>query len=92
MQLILVGGFLGVGKTTAIAAALNYLQSRGQSVAVITNDQGSSLVDTAFLQQTTSNITQITNGCFCCNYNQLDAVLQEIGQVNPDYIFAEAVG
>lgn len=92
MRLILVGGFLGVGKTTAIAAALHYLQSRGQSTAVITNDQGSSLVDTVYLQQTTSNIAQITNGCFCCNYNQLDAVLQEIGQVNPDYIFAEAVG
>lgn len=92
MRLILVGGFLGVGKTTAIAAAIKYLQARGQSVAVITNDQGSSLVDTAYLQQTTSNIAQITKGCFCCNYNQLHAVLQEFGQVKPDYIFAEAVG
>ena len=48
MQIHLVGGFLGSGKTTAIIAAARQLISRGQTVGIITNDQGKFLVDTVF--------------------------------------------
>jgi G3E family GTPase len=48
MNLHLVGGFLGSGKTTGIIAASKLLLSRGLRVGVITNDQGKYLVDTAY--------------------------------------------
>ena len=44
--LIFVGGFLGAGKTTLLLKAGELLQSRGQRVALIMNDQDSELVDT----------------------------------------------
>ena len=50
MNLHLVGGFLGSGKTTAIISAARLLMASGKRVAIITNDQGKYLVDTAFFR------------------------------------------
>ena len=47
---IMVGGFLGAGKTTLIAKLGKYLESRGRKVGLITNDQSSGLVDTSLLR------------------------------------------
>ena len=52
MDLHVVGGFLGSGKTTAIVSALHTLIAAGQRVGVITNDKGRFLVDTAFIGST----------------------------------------
>ena len=41
---ILVGGFLGAGKTTAILKSAEILNSRGLRVGLITNDQSQGLV------------------------------------------------
>jgi G3E family GTPase len=49
-HLIVVGGFLGAGKTTLILAAARLLAARGLSSAIILNDQGESLVDTELAQ------------------------------------------
>jgi len=38
MQLHIIGGFLGSGKTTAIIGAARYLADKGLHVGVITND------------------------------------------------------
>ena len=50
MVLVLTGGFLGSGKTTAIVRAAQLLINAGRRVAVITNDQGEQQVDTAFVK------------------------------------------
>ena len=47
---IMIGGFLGAGKTTAVAALAKHLSDLGQRVGLITNDQGRELVDTRMLQ------------------------------------------
>ncbi len=52
MDLRVVGGFLGSGKTTAIVSALHTLIAAGQRVGVITNDKGRFLVETAFIGST----------------------------------------
>jgi len=93
MNLHLVGGFLGSGKTTAIIHAAKALMDRGQTVGVITNDQGKFLVDTAFFRLSTIPTVEVTGGCFCCNYNDLDDRLAQIvAEAQPDVIFAESVG
>jgi len=48
-RLILVGGFLGAGKTTLIGKLVRHLQSGGLRCGVITNDQAMGLVDTALV-------------------------------------------
>ena len=44
---ILIGGFLGAGKTTAILKLAEHLKAQHQRVGLITNDQAGGLVDTA---------------------------------------------
>lgn len=93
MRLHLVGGFLGSGKTTAIIHAARLLMERGLRVGVITNDQGKYLVDTAFFQLGGVPAVEVTGGCFCCNYDDLDARLSQlVREMQPDVVFAESVG
>jgi len=93
MQLHLVGGFLGSGKTTAIISAAQHLMQAGKRVGIVTNDQGKYLVDTAFAQASHIPTVEVTGGCFCCNYNDLETVLKQLQtETQPDIIFAESVG
>jgi Ni2+-binding GTPase involved in maturation of urease and hydrogenase len=93
MRLHLVGGFLGSGKTTAIIAAARRLMARGLRVGVVTNDQGKYLVDTAFFRLADVPAVEVTGGCFCCNYTDLDQSLDQlVDAARPDVVFAESVG
>jgi G3E family GTPase len=93
MKLCLIGGFLGSGKTTAIATACKSFLKENRAVAVITNDQGSQLVDTAFINSLNIPGGDVKNGCFCCNYQQFFSAVKDLTASNhPDIIFAEAVG
>ena len=93
MKLILAGGFLGSGKTTAIVHACQHLMTEGKRVAVITNDQGDQQVDSAFAKSLGISTREVSNGCFCCRYDDLDAQLRSLEADNhPDIVFAESVG
>lgn len=93
MQIHLISGFLGSGKTTAIKTACTNLQERNLSVAVITNDQGIKLVDTKYFESNSIPNRQVIDGCFCCNYHSLNENIQSLTESNkPDIIFAESVG
>jgi G3E family GTPase len=93
MKLILTGGFLGSGKTTAIVQACQHLMAEGRKVAVITNDQGDQQVDSAFIKSLGITTREVSNGCFCCRYDELDAHLQSLEAAQePEIIFAESVG
>ena len=93
MRLNIIGGFLGSGKTTAITNASRLLMQQGKKIAVVTNDQGKYLVDTSFIGSNNVPTAEVTNGCFCCNFNSLSDQIQFLEQtIQPDYIFAESVG
>lgn len=93
MKLHIVGGFLGSGKTTAITGISTILMNRGKKVGVVTNDQGTYLVDTRFVESNKIPAEEVTNGCFCCNFDSLSAKVEQLKEATqPDYIFAESVG
>lgn len=93
MKIHLLSGFLGSGKTTAIQHACFNLLQQHIKVGVITNDQGIKLVDGNFFESLGIPNKQVTGGCFCCNYNDLDTSIQSLIDANkPDVIFAESVG
>lgn len=93
MKIHLLTGFLGSGKTTAIQHACAALLQNEESVGVITNDQGMHLVDGDFFENLHIPGRQVKQGCFCCNYKDLDSSITSlIEQHNPSVIFAEAVG
>ncbi len=92
---IMVGGFLGAGKTTAVLRLAERLHAQGRRVGLITNDQGSHLVDTAMLASHGFAVEEIAGGCFCCRFNSLvDAARKLSGSTSerPDVFLAEPVG
>ena len=90
---IMVGGFLGAGKTTALLRFAEYLTSRNRRVGLITNDQSSGLVDTALVGSHGYPVQEITGGCFCCRFNTLTAAAERLTEaVKPDAFLAEPVG
>lgn len=92
-RLIMVGGFLGAGKTTLIFEATKRLMENGQRVGLITNDQAPELVDTAFLLQTKVKVAEVSGSCFCCNYNGFISSLKQVkAEAQADIIIAEPVG
>jgi G3E family GTPase len=93
MQVYLIGGFLGSGKTTAIQKACTTLLRKGVRVGVVTNDQGQQLVDSGYMAGFNIPVEEVTNGCFCCNYSDLEQRIQHLQAVHqPEIIFAESVG
>ena len=93
VKLCLVGGFLGSGKTTAIAQAAKYLSNAKRKVGVITNDQGIQQVDSLFIKSHNIPSEEVSGGCFCCNYEDLEGSIEKLIVSNsPDIIFAESVG
>lgn len=90
---IMVGGFLGAGKTTAILKMAQHLRSQGLRVGLITNDQSFGLVDTTMLSSHGFDVEEITGGCFCCRFNSLvDAAEKLSAETTPDVFIAEPVG
>lgn len=90
---IMVGGFLGAGKTTAVARLAEHLTGKGLRVGLITNDQGKGLVDTAMLSSRGFAVEEIPGGCFCCRFNSLlEAARCLSTTTRPDAFIAEPVG
>lgn len=90
---ILVGGFLGAGKTTAILKAAEIISQRGLRVGLITNDQSQGLVDTVMLASHGFPTEEITGGCFCCRFPSLVEASQRLENASrPDVFLAEPVG
>ncbi|MDF1658228.1 MAG: GTP-binding protein [Verrucomicrobiales bacterium] len=90
---LMIGGFLGAGKTTVIQRFAKYLDERGQRVGLITNDQGAGLVDSAIGRSNQFPVEEISGGCFCCRFNSLiDAATTLTSETRPEVFLAEPVG
>lgn len=90
---IMIGGFLGAGKTTSVAHLAAHLTRQGLRVGLITNDQGTELVDTAMLRSRGFVTEEISGGCFCCRFNSLVEAAQRLTDATrPDVFIAEPVG
>ncbi len=90
--IVIVGGFLGAGKTSLILAAARQLEQRGLRCAAILNDQGNELVDTRLAASGGMPVGEVAGGCFCCRLSSLVSVIEDLRHWAPDVIFAEPVG
>jgi G3E family GTPase len=89
---VIIGGFLGAGKTTLINKLGKELSSKGRRVGLITNDQGEELVDTQYSREMGMEVAEVLRGCFCCHFNDLLQSARSLVQSRPDIILAEPVG
>lgn len=90
---IMVGGFLGAGKTTTLIRMAEKLRDQGEKVGLITNDQAADLVDTALVKAGNFPVEEIAGGCFCCRFNSLKEAADNLNKSErPDVFLAEPVG
>ncbi|MBI2479938.1 MAG: cobalamin biosynthesis protein P47K [Planctomycetia bacterium] len=93
IRFVMLGGFLGAGKTTTIARLARSYQGQGLRVGIVTNDQATDLVDTHALRSQGFEVGEVAGACFCCNFNELTEVAAKLTtDQRPDVILAEPVG
>ena len=96
VKLIFAGGFLGSGKTTALASLAKRLIQRNMRVGFITNDQSENLVDTVIVRQMLTElgvpVEEVVKGCFCCKFDELIEHVEKILVHDPDVLMGEPVG
>src|SRR5262245_11408383 len=93
VRFVMLGGFLGAGKTRAIARLARTYADRGKQVAIVTNDHASELVDTQTLRSLGFNVGEIAGSCFCGNLDELASAVERASVFRaPDVVLVEPVG
>lgn len=93
IRFVMIGGFLGAGKTTTIGRLAKTYQDQGLKVGVVTNDQAADLVDTNLLRSQGLQVGEVAGACFCCNFNELTSTVEKLAaDERPDVVIAEPVG
>ena len=100
MKLIILGGFLGSGKTSVlIPLAKEMVESAGGAdgstkVAIIENEIGKVGVDTAFTEGSGLYTTELFNGCVCCTIasSLMDSLNKLEEQMHPEFVILETTG
>jgi G3E family GTPase len=93
VRLVVIGGFPGAGKTTAIAQFSKYLKKHQQNAAVITNDYGSELVDTALMRAQGIFTHALEGGDLCSRSDEALRIASRLGrEQRAGVIVAEPAG
>lgn len=95
LPLLVVGGFLGAGKTTLINHWLTETGKPALRLAVLVNDFGAINIDAASIASRGGDVIALTNGCVCCSIgDDLSGALMRVldGDLPVDAIVVEASG
>jgi len=91
-RFVVIGGYLGAGKSTLTVALAKQMKEQGINVAIITNDQGHALVDTEYARGSGVDVREVM-GCFCSTFPEFIKNARSLVQVSrPDVILAEPIG
>lgn len=92
IPLTVVGGFLGVGKTTLLN---NLLRDADRRIAVFVNDFGAINIDAECIRAQDGDTISLTNGCICCGISgEFMFALAGLRDRDdpPDHVIVEASG
>lgn len=93
MRFVMVGGFLGAGKTTTLLRLARHYAGLGLRVGIVTNDQATDLVDTHTFRESGFDAEEVPGSCFCCNFHALTDRVESLDKnLAPDIVLAEPVG
>lgn len=97
IQITIITGFLGSGKTTLILNLIPQLKAANPDykLALLKNEFGDLAIDSQLASSNAiSGVREMLNGCICCNLvGQLSEALKELqAQVTPDRIIIETSG
>lgn len=95
MQILVISGFLGAGKTTFIKEMLRHT---AKEIAILENEVGELGVDGDALKKETEdskiNIWELTEGCICCSTKGdfANNILTIANTINPEVLIVEPTG
>ncbi len=91
---MVVSGFLGAGKTTAMIAFARNINARGLgSAAILANDLGAgNIVDAEFTAAAGITSLPISGGCICYQHENLVGKLHQLEATGADVIFSDVPG
>ncbi|MDK2824990.1 CobW/HypB/UreG, nucleotide-binding domain [Methanolobus vulcani] len=94
MKILVVGGFLGSGKTSTIIRLGKEFSEAGQKVAVIVNEIGEVGLDGDVISKYGLDMTELTSGCICCSLKvNMKTTLTILNKdYHPDIILIEPTG
>jgi G3E family GTPase len=97
MDVFLITGFLGAGKTTLIRHLLTSEFNAEAKVAVIVNEVGEIGIDGSVIERQGGqdvDVMELTSGCICCTIKtDFFKAVQEIHKtLNPSHLIVEATG
>ncbi len=93
VRMVIIGGFLGAGKTTLITRLAGQLRSSQVNVGLIMNDQADALVDTQYSRALGLDSCEVSGGCFCCRFPDFMRNAEKlIDASRPQMVIAEPVG
>lgn len=93
IPIILIGGYLGSGKTTYLNRLLS--EAHGRKLAVLVNDFGAINIDARLVEGSVDDVVALQNGCICCSLamGMQSAILKVLKRdVKPEAIVIEASG
>lgn len=93
--LVVVGGYLGAGKTTLVNRLLREAGRAGRRVAVLVNDFGEVSIDADLVVGAEGGVLALAGGCVCCSYGAdlVGAVVRMVARVpTPDVLLVETSG
>ena len=99
MKVIILGGFLGSGKTTALMQLARYLADisdpgRNYKIVILENEVGEVGIDDQFLRGGGFTVNNLFAGCACCTVSGelVTAVKRITGEMDPEWLVVETTG
>ena len=94
MQLLVISGFLGSGKTSILMPLVKRLTQNGMKIAIIENEVGKTGVDDIYLKEHGLNVKEIFSGCICCTLrvDLIRTLLTIENEYSPDLVILEPSG
>ncbi|MDA0524725.1 CobW family GTP-binding protein [Methanococcoides alaskense] len=91
---MIIGGFLGSGKTTTLLKLGKHLSDTGHKIAIIVNEIGEIGLDGDTLSSTGIVTEELTSGCICCTLKiSMEYTLSNLSdEFHPDVIIIEPTG
>jgi G3E family GTPase len=94
MRIMIVGGFLGSGKTTCILKISKRFRKAGKRIAIIVNEIGEIGLDGDTLTNPDVLTEELTSGCICCTLRiSMQYTLQTLEEeFKPEIVIIEPTG